>query len=179
MYMYVLGWPKSLFRFFCKMLWKNLNELFGQPNIIVCISPCTMCFPGPQKCNQSFLQISEPLPCLLGPAACPISMYNVFSGSSEMQSVISPDLWAPPTPPWTPCLPHPQAALLSWAGQWRLECCGPQGDPCAQQRPGGRRALRAEAVPPLLQVNVSFPSHFSPPPDGEFSNLIILFARLL
>ena len=30
-----------------------------------------MCFPGPQKCNQSFLQISEPLPRLLGPPACP------------------------------------------------------------------------------------------------------------
>ena len=27
----VLGWPKSSFGFFCKMLWKNLNELFGQP----------------------------------------------------------------------------------------------------------------------------------------------------
>ena len=29
----VLGWPKSSFRFFCNILWKNQNELFGQPNI--------------------------------------------------------------------------------------------------------------------------------------------------
>ena len=28
----VLGWPKSLFGFFCKMLWRNLKETFGQPN---------------------------------------------------------------------------------------------------------------------------------------------------
>jgi len=27
-----LGWPKSLFRFFHKMVWKHLNELFGQPD---------------------------------------------------------------------------------------------------------------------------------------------------
>ena len=31
----ILGWPKSSFRFFCSILWKNLNELFGQPNISV------------------------------------------------------------------------------------------------------------------------------------------------
>ena len=29
----LLGWPKSSFGFFCKMLWKNRNEPFGQPNI--------------------------------------------------------------------------------------------------------------------------------------------------
>ena len=29
----ILGWPKSFFQFFCKMLWTNWNELFGQPNI--------------------------------------------------------------------------------------------------------------------------------------------------
>ena len=28
----ISGRPKSLFRFFCKMLWKNPNELFDQPN---------------------------------------------------------------------------------------------------------------------------------------------------
>ena len=28
---YVLGWPKSLFGFICKMLWKNTNELLGNP----------------------------------------------------------------------------------------------------------------------------------------------------
>lgn len=28
----VLVWPKSSFRFFCKTLWKNLNELVDQPN---------------------------------------------------------------------------------------------------------------------------------------------------
>ena len=31
----VLGWPKSLFGFFHKMLWKNPSELFGQPSIRV------------------------------------------------------------------------------------------------------------------------------------------------
>ena len=29
----ILAWPRSSFRFFCKMLWKNSNELLGQPNI--------------------------------------------------------------------------------------------------------------------------------------------------
>ena len=29
---YVLGWPKTSFGFFCNILWKNLNELFGQLN---------------------------------------------------------------------------------------------------------------------------------------------------
>ena len=29
---HVLGWPKSSFRFFHKMLQKNPNESFGQPN---------------------------------------------------------------------------------------------------------------------------------------------------
>ena len=38
--MYTLGWLKSLFRFFPEMVQKNLNELFGQPNI------CTWGFPG-------------------------------------------------------------------------------------------------------------------------------------
>ena len=28
----VLGWPKSSFGFFHNILWKNPNELFGQPN---------------------------------------------------------------------------------------------------------------------------------------------------
>ena len=28
----LLGWPKSLFGFFCNILQKNLNELFGQPS---------------------------------------------------------------------------------------------------------------------------------------------------
>ena len=27
-----LCWPKSLFRFFCNILWKNSNEYFGQPH---------------------------------------------------------------------------------------------------------------------------------------------------
>ena len=31
---YLLGWPKSSFGFFCTILWKNLNELLGQPNTI-------------------------------------------------------------------------------------------------------------------------------------------------
>ena len=30
--LYILGWPKSLFGFFCKIIWQNSNELFGQPN---------------------------------------------------------------------------------------------------------------------------------------------------
>ena len=28
----IMGWPKTSFGFFCKMLWKNLNEHFDQPN---------------------------------------------------------------------------------------------------------------------------------------------------
>ena len=30
--LYILGWPKSLFGFFCKIIWQNSNELFGKPN---------------------------------------------------------------------------------------------------------------------------------------------------
>ena len=33
----LLGWPKSLFGFFHKRLWKNPNKLFGQPNNITTI----------------------------------------------------------------------------------------------------------------------------------------------
>ena len=29
----ILGWPKSSFGFFCKLLWKNWNKLFVQPRI--------------------------------------------------------------------------------------------------------------------------------------------------
>ena len=29
----VIGWPKSLFRLSRSILWKNPNELFGQPSI--------------------------------------------------------------------------------------------------------------------------------------------------
>ena len=29
----LLGWPKGLFGFFHKMLWTNVKEIFGQPNI--------------------------------------------------------------------------------------------------------------------------------------------------
>ena len=28
----LLGWPKSSFRFSCNIIWKNMNELLGQPN---------------------------------------------------------------------------------------------------------------------------------------------------
>ena len=34
----VLGWLKSSFGFFCKMLWKNPDELFGQPNILITVA---------------------------------------------------------------------------------------------------------------------------------------------
>ena len=30
---FTLGWPKSSFGFFCKILWKNLSELFDQVNV--------------------------------------------------------------------------------------------------------------------------------------------------
>ena len=138
MYMYVLGWPKSLFRFFCKMLWKNLNELFGQPNIIVCISPCIMCFPGPQKCHQSLLQISEPLPCLLGPPACPTHRLDCSAelGSDSWSAVVHREACVPSSgreagQPWEPrpshlcCkltsafhhifLPHQMVSFLIWS----------------------------------------------------------------
>ena len=31
----ILGWPKRSFEFFYNILWKNLNELFGQPNNMI------------------------------------------------------------------------------------------------------------------------------------------------
>lgn len=34
---YILGWPKSSFRFFPKILWENPNELFGHPNIFTLV----------------------------------------------------------------------------------------------------------------------------------------------
>ena len=34
---FILGWPKSSFGFFRTIVWKNPNELFGQPNIFL---PC-------------------------------------------------------------------------------------------------------------------------------------------
>ena len=35
----ILDWPKGSFVFFCKMLWKNPNKLFGQPSIkLLCIN---------------------------------------------------------------------------------------------------------------------------------------------
>ena len=30
---YALDWPQNSFGFFCQLLWKNSNDLFGQPNI--------------------------------------------------------------------------------------------------------------------------------------------------
>lgn len=33
---YLLGWPKSSFRFFHNLLQKNLNEFYGQPNNSIC-----------------------------------------------------------------------------------------------------------------------------------------------
>ena len=44
----LLGWPKSLFGMFCKILWKNPNEIFGQPNgfgvcvriSLICVTAC-------------------------------------------------------------------------------------------------------------------------------------------
>ena len=38
-YCELLGWSKSSFRFFHKMLWKNSNGLYGQPNIKMCWLP--------------------------------------------------------------------------------------------------------------------------------------------
>ena len=38
----VLCWPKSSFWFFCKMLRKNPNELFGQPNRMVQLGNSTV-----------------------------------------------------------------------------------------------------------------------------------------
>ena len=42
----ILGWPTSSFRFFCKMAWKNPNELFGQLNKNLFLNCCSLfCFP--------------------------------------------------------------------------------------------------------------------------------------
>ena len=30
-FVYELGWPKSLFRFFCNIVWKSLNEFLANP----------------------------------------------------------------------------------------------------------------------------------------------------
>ena len=31
----ILGWPKCLSKFFCNILWKHPNKLFGQPNVFI------------------------------------------------------------------------------------------------------------------------------------------------
>ena len=36
---HMLGWPKCLFWFFCNIIWRNQNQLFGQPNRITDIAP--------------------------------------------------------------------------------------------------------------------------------------------
>lgn len=33
--LFISDWPKSLFRFFCYILWENPNKLTGQPNIYI------------------------------------------------------------------------------------------------------------------------------------------------
>ena len=38
--MEILGWPKSSPRHFCTILWKNMNELFGQPNTLNMWTSC-------------------------------------------------------------------------------------------------------------------------------------------
>ena len=37
LYLYLLGWPKGLFGFFCKILWKNQSKFFW-PTQYICIS---------------------------------------------------------------------------------------------------------------------------------------------
>lgn len=32
--LYILGWPKSWFGVFCKLVWKNPHSLFGQASIM-------------------------------------------------------------------------------------------------------------------------------------------------
>ena len=34
-WMKILGWPKNSFGFFHKLLWANLNKVFGQPSVIL------------------------------------------------------------------------------------------------------------------------------------------------
>ena len=54
----ILGWPKSLFGFFCSILWENLNELFGQHNII--------CYSGLGPLVEAYVNAinSGSVPCL-------------------------------------------------------------------------------------------------------------------
>ena len=117
---------------------EKLEWAFGQPNIIVCISPCIMCFPGPQKCHQSLLQISELLPCLLGPPACPTHRLDCSAelGSDSWSAVVHREACVPSSgreagEPWEPrpshlcCkltsafhhifLPHQMVSFLIWS----------------------------------------------------------------
>ena len=69
----LLGWPKSSFGFFHKMLWKNLNELFGQPNRSDQLRVGTMgrsgWFPGSPFPSRS-LSLSVPQGDSGGPLLC-------------------------------------------------------------------------------------------------------------
>ena len=56
----LLGWAKSPFSFFCKMLWKSQNRLFDQPNVSCLSLPSKM--PASPK-NGDFCLFSS----LLGP----------------------------------------------------------------------------------------------------------------
>ena len=59
-----MGWPKSLFRFSCKMLWKNSNKLFGQSNTnkwLLCTNDGVVVCVFSQSCSSLW----DPVDCSL------------------------------------------------------------------------------------------------------------------
>lgn len=56
---FILAWTESSFRFFCKMQWKNPNQLSGQPNILKDVpAPRTRYLPVTQSGGQGCLGFS-------------------------------------------------------------------------------------------------------------------------
>lgn len=68
-----MSWPKSLFKFFCKIVQRNPNKLFGQPNILSREHPLNF-----TRCVLTSFQMSsmKPLPHRLVISPIIINMYR-------------------------------------------------------------------------------------------------------
>ena len=122
-YNILLGWQESLFAFFLKMVWKNLNKLLGQPNIL-CFNylyPC-MILSVQYSCSVVFnslrhreSQHARP-PC---PLPTPGVYSNLCTSSRKCHPAISSSIV-----PFSSCLQSlpasgsfPMSQLFAWGGQ--------------------------------------------------------------
>ena len=89
----VLGWPKSLFGFFCKMLWKLWMNFLVNPIVCECVCVCVCVCAHVRACScsdtHSYPTLWDPMDCNLpGSSVCGIilgkntgvSCYFLFQG---------------------------------------------------------------------------------------------------